>query len=67
MEVYIDDVVVKLNELLNHVTDHWKAFERMMTHKLKMNPQKYAFGVSAKSFLGFLVNQRGIGVDKIKA
>ena len=38
----------------------------MRQHKLKMNPQKCAFGVSAGNFLWFLVHQRGIEVDKNK-
>ncbi|CAL9005967.1 unnamed protein product [Prunus brigantina] len=32
-----------------------------------MNPKKCAFGVTAGNFLGFLVHQRGIEVDKNKA
>ncbi|XP_050217512.1 uncharacterized protein LOC126668350 [Mercurialis annua] len=32
-----------------------------------MNPLKCAFGVSAGNFLGFLVHQRGVEVDKNKA
>ena len=31
-----------------------------------MNPLKCAFGVSARNFLGFVVHQRGIKVDKNK-
>ncbi|XP_068328286.1 uncharacterized protein [Pyrus communis] len=32
-----------------------------------MNPAKYAFGVSAGNFLGFLVHHHGIEVDENKA
>ncbi|CAL2247926.1 unnamed protein product [Prunus armeniaca] len=39
----------------------------MRTHGVKMNPKKCAFGVTAENFLGFLVRQRGIEVDKNKA
>jgi hypothetical protein len=39
----------------------------MRKHQLKMNPKKCAFGVSAGNFLGFLIHQRGIEVDKNKA
>ena len=36
---------------------------------MKLNPTKCAFGVSARKFLGFIVNNRGIEAnpDKIKA
>ena len=32
-----------------------------------MNPLKSAFGVAAGKFLGFLVHQRGIDMDSMKA
>lgn len=34
--------------------------------KLKMNPLKSAFQVSARKFLGFLVHSIGIDVDPVK-
>ena len=36
---------------------------------MKLNPSKYAFGVSSGKFLGFMVSQRGIEAnpDKIQA
>uniref|UniRef100_A0A2N9FRR4 Integrase catalytic domain-containing protein n=1 Tax=Fagus sylvatica TaxID=28930 RepID=A0A2N9FRR4_FAGSY len=40
---------------------------RCRLYKLKMNPLKCAFGVSAGKFLGFLVHNRGIDVDPAKA
>jgi hypothetical protein len=39
----------------------------MRRHQLKMNPLKSAFGVKASDFLGFLVHNRGIEIDKNKA
>jgi hypothetical protein len=39
----------------------------MRKHQLKINPLKCAFGVTAGNFLGFLVHNRGIKVDKNKA
>ncbi|XP_050217645.1 uncharacterized protein LOC126668497 [Mercurialis annua] len=67
LEVYIDDVVVKSNTEEVHLADLRKGFERIRSNGLKMNPLKYAFGVSAGNFLGFLVHQRGVEVDKNKA
>ncbi|KAI5327194.1 hypothetical protein L3X38_026590 [Prunus dulcis] len=67
LEVYIDDVVIKSPEEGNHISSLRKAFLRMRQHKLKMNPKKCVFGVQAGNFLGFLVHQRGIEVDKNKA
>ena len=44
-----------------------KVFERCKAFKLRMNLLKCAFGVSSGKFLGFLVHNRGIGVDLAKA
>ena len=33
-------------------------------HGLKMNPNKYAFGVSGGQFFGFMVHQRGIEISR---
>ncbi|CAN6687461.1 unnamed protein product [Malus baccata var. baccata] len=67
MEVYIDDIVVKSKTEEQHLIDIRHALSRMRVHKLKMNPKKCAFGVRAGNFLGFLVHQRGVEVDKNKA
>ena len=69
MEVYIDDMLVKATtvELLTaHLSE---AFQILREYNMKLNPAKCAFGVSAKKFLGFIVNNRGIEAnpDKIKA
>ena len=39
----------------------------MRKFKLKLNPTKYAFGVCAGNFLGFLVHRRGIEIDTNKS
>jgi hypothetical protein len=66
MEVYIDDVVVKSAGFDSHLADLRLAFEKMRWYRLKMNPSKCAFGVSAGRFLGFLVHEVGIEVDPRK-
>jgi hypothetical protein len=66
MEVYIDDVVVKSAGFDSHFADLRLAFEKMRWYRLKMNPSKCAFGVSAGRFLGFLVHEVGIEVDPRK-
>ncbi|KAM2298163.1 hypothetical protein ACFX1X_000154 [Malus domestica] len=67
VEVYIDDIVVKSKTEEHHLVDLRQALTRMRIHKLKMNPKKYAFRVRSGNFLGFLVHQRGVKVDKNKA
>ena len=67
MEVYIDDIVVKCKTEEHHLIDLRQALMRIMTHKLKMDPKKCVFGVRSGNFLGFLVHQRGVKVEKNKA
>ena len=49
----------------NHLAE---AFQVLKDYKMKLNPIKCAFGVSAGKFLGFIVNSRGIEAnpDKIR-
>jgi hypothetical protein len=57
VEIYINDVVVKSTSTRGHLGDLHQVFERTMRFGLKMNPKKYAFGVSVGQFLGFLVHE----------
>ena len=68
MEVYIDDMLVKSIKAELHITHLAEAFQVLKRYNMKSNPAKCAFGVSARKFLGFLVNNRGIEAnpDKIK-
>ena len=68
MEVYIDDMLVKLIKAELHKTHLAEAFQVLKSYNMKLNPTKCAFGVSAGKLLGFIVNNRGIEAnpDKIK-
>ena len=67
IEDYVDDIMVKSKTRKDHFGILKKVFERCRLYKLKMNPLKCAFGVSAGKFLGFLVHQRDIDVDPARA
>ena len=60
MEVYINDMLVKSKELLDHAEHLQEAFKLLRAYDMKHNPSKYAFEVSAGRFLGFMVTQWGI-------
>ena len=60
MEVYINDMLVKSKERLDHATHLQEIFELLRVYGMKLNPSKCAFGVSAGWFLGFMVTQRRI-------
>ena len=63
VEVYIDDMVVKSKQEGQHIEDLQGAFEVLRQHKLCLNTEKYAFGVRAGKFLGYLITDRGIKVN----
>ena len=69
VEVYIGDMIVKSKDKRGHITNLRKFFERIKAYRLRLNPQKCTFGVTAGKLLGFLVSDKGIEVDssKIKA
>ena len=67
IEDYVDDVVVKSKTREGHLETLRKVLEKCRAYKLRMNPLKCVFGVSAGKFLGFLVHKRGNDVDPTKA
>ncbi|KAJ9561688.1 hypothetical protein OSB04_006848 [Centaurea solstitialis] len=69
MEVYIDDMLVKSERSIDHVTHLKQSFDILRQYKMKLNPTKCSFGVRAGKFLGYLVTQRGIEAspEQVKA
>ena len=43
-----------------------KAFTTLRQYQMKLNPNKYAFGVASRKFLGFMMSQRGIEANPMK-
>src|SRR3954464_12418712 len=66
MQVYIDNIVIKSVSDDSHLDHLSRSFERMRKHGLKMNPLKRAFFVQAGDFLGFVVHNKGIEINKNK-
>ena len=66
MEVYIDDMLVKSKEHLDHTKHLQETFEFLHTYDMKLNPLKCAFGISSGKFLGFMVTQRRIEANPIQ-
>ena len=63
VEAYIDDMVVKSKQKVQHIGDLKEVFDILRWHKLRLNAEKYAFGVGAGKFLGYLITNQGIGVN----
>jgi hypothetical protein len=69
IQVCIDDVVITTRKEESLIGDLKETFDNLDRYKLKLNPTKYSFGVSAGQLLGFLVSTRGIeaNLEKIQA
>ena len=65
MEVYIDDILVKSKERLDHTKHLEETFELLCTYSMKLNPLTCAFEVSSGKLLGFMVTQKGIEANPI--
>jgi hypothetical protein len=69
IQLYIDDVVITTRKEESLISDLAETFDNLNKYKLKLNPTKCSFGVSAGQLLGFLVSARGIEAnpEKIQA
>ena len=52
-----------------HLDDLQETFDTLRRYNMKLNPNKCAFGVASRKFLGFMVSHKGIEANpkKIKA
>ena len=69
VQVYMDNMLVKSRREEDHLEDLRETFDTFRSYNMKLNPGKYAFGVTAGKFLGFIMSQRRIEAnpDKIQA
>ena len=63
VEVYIDDIVIKIRTHSKHLHHLKEAFDLMRKYDMKLNMLKCAFRVSTRMFLIFKVMQKGIEVS----
>jgi len=66
MEAYVDDMLVKLERIADHVFDLGEMFGVLRNYQMKLNPFKCAFEVASEKFLGFMVNKIGIEANSKK-
>ncbi|GAU47137.1 hypothetical protein TSUD_379150, partial [Trifolium subterraneum] len=69
LEVYMDDMIVKSHEEVDHTIHLRKVFEQARKINMRFNPEKCTFGIQAGKFLGFYLTERGIEAnpDKCRA
>ena len=56
--------MVKSKGHQEHLADLQEVLECTRKHGLKMNPNKCAFGVSVGHFLGYMVHEHGIEINR---
>ena len=69
VEVYVDNMIVKSQDRVDHLAALERFFERIKQFRLRLNPKKLTFGVTSGKLLGYMVSERGIEANpnKIKA
>ena len=68
-EAYVDDIVVKTQNVEEFISDLAETFDNLRHYSIKLNPKKCVFGVPSGKLLGYIISKRGIeaNLDKIKA
>ena len=56
MEVYVDNILVKIKDEANHLDDLKETFNTLRKYNMKLNPTKCVFTVVSGKFLGFMVS-----------
>jgi hypothetical protein len=69
VEAYVDDVVIKTENLENFIEDLQLVFNSLRRYRWKINLEKCVFGVPVGKLLGFIVSHQGIEAnpEKIEA
>lgn len=60
MEVYVDDMLVRSQQTMNHLINLEETFDTLWKYNMKLNSSKCVFTVPSRKFLSFMVSQRGI-------
>jgi hypothetical protein len=60
IEAYVDDIVVKSRKTRDLVPNLTEVFAKLREHGVKLNPEKFIFGVPRGMLLGFVVSEHGI-------
>jgi hypothetical protein len=66
IEVYVNDIVVKSKKTGDLVPDLTEVFVKLRQHGVKLNPEKYVFGVPRGMLLGFDMSERDIEANPEK-
>nr|GEZ16395.1 hypothetical protein [Tanacetum cinerariifolium] len=60
IEIYVDDMVIKINNEGSLITDITETFDTLREANMKLNPKKCTFGVETGRFLGYMITNEEI-------
>ncbi|GAA0169006.1 hypothetical protein LIER_23578 [Lithospermum erythrorhizon] len=60
MEIYVDEMLIKSKVRRDHLKNLKETFDKLNRSRLRINPDKCSFGVTAGKFLGYMISERGI-------
>jgi hypothetical protein len=66
VEVYVDDIIVKIKSSASLLDNISLVFYRLRLMRMKLNLDKCVYGVTAGKLLGFLILHRGIKANSEK-
>jgi hypothetical protein len=66
VEVYVDDIVIKVKSCVSLLDNLALVFDRLRLTRTKLNPYKCVFRVTADKLLDFLVSYGGIEANPEK-
>ena len=64
--VYVDDIVVQMAQACDLIANLAATFTNLRRFNIKLNPEKYVFGVPKGKLLGYIVSERSIEVNPKK-
>ncbi|GKB32877.1 reverse transcriptase domain-containing protein, partial [Tanacetum coccineum] len=67
LEVYVDDLVIKSHTEQEILRDIEETFQSLKKINMKLNHKKCTFGVEEGTFLGHIINMKGIKACPEKA
>ena len=56
VQVYVDDIVIKTKEARTLIDDLRETFDNLDHYRIKLNPEKCAFGVPSSQLLGYFIS-----------
>jgi hypothetical protein len=62
----MDDIMVKSKQDDQLVTNLEQTFVKLLANGIKLNPEKYVFGVPRGMLLGFIISEHGIEANSAK-